>query len=46
MKTLVSFYIVGKYIGYSYDYKYNLYVYLKDDYEEYINAFNKTETSD
>ena len=43
MKAHESFYILHDYIGLSDDYKYDLYDYLNDDYEEYVNAFNKTE---
>ena len=46
MKALECFYILHEYIGLSDDYKYELYDYLNDEYEEYINAFNKTETSE
>ena len=46
MKAIESFYILHEYIGLSDDYKYDLYDYLNDDYEEYINGFNKTETSE
>ena len=43
MKALECFYILHEYIGLSDDYKYDLYDYLNDEYEEYIDVFYKTE---
>ena len=45
MKALESYYVLREYIGLCEDYKFDLYDYLSDDYQEYVNAFNKMENN-
>ena len=46
MSALDSFYVLREYIGLCEHYKFDIYDYLNDDYDEYLSAYNKTEVSE
>ena len=43
IEALISYYVLHEYIGLREDYKFDLYDYLNQDYEDYVNAFNNME---